>query len=554
MDSNPSILLLLTYEMKNFKYIIQVVILLLGIQSLYCQTWPKVYLQNTRTYPLSVIDCYDRGYLIGGWFITSDGLPINGLLIKTDCNGDILWYKRLGDYNEISGVFDVNQTNDGGFIISGATKKTDIGGDPFIMKLNACGEREWCRIYKIGQEKFEVAISIEQIPSGYVALVYNGYDIFSKENTYLYKLDQNGDMVWQQLYGQKDTLMIGTEGRDMIVTPDNHYLITGDCYYPDPDSVEPKYLRPVIIKVDSLGGAEWELPWSRVNGTSFHGEGYGSIIDNNQNIYSCGRHIESSTTPPGDRPTMLKTDSSGNEISYHDLVPDSWQAVFSDINWFKDSTIELNGAWVMTYGGESQIGVFKVDRIGNILDSTNIQKTDYCFSDAIIDKDNKLFLVQPKSEGGFYRTYAWKLNSDLEYDTLYTQPLVYDSLCPHPIASDTIPLNCIIVGIDEPFQNPETGKLRVYPNPARDKLHLVIPDQIKTRSDTPVFDLTTVYHQWHSALVEIYDLFGRRMYSKEVFQPEKEMEVDVSTWQKGMYMVRLVYNGRTVASEKVVIE
>lgn len=540
--------------MKNFKYIIQVVILILSIQSLYCQTWPIVYLQNTRTYPLSVIDCYDRGYLIGGLFITSDGLPINGLLIKTERNGDMLWYTRLGDFNDGTGVFGINQTSDGGIIISGATKKTNLAGDPFIMKLNECGEREWCRIYNIGQDRFDVAVSIEQIPSGYIALVFYGNDLFSKENTHLYKLDQNGDMVWQQLYGQKDTLMIGIEGRDMIVTPDNHYLITGDCYYPDPDSVELKYLRPVIIKVDSLGNADWELPWSRVNGTSFHGQGYRSIIDKNQIIYSCGRHIESSATPPGDRPTIMKTDSSGNEISYHDLVPDSWQAVFSDINWFKDSTIELNGGWVMTYGGESQIGVFKVDRNGNILDSANIQKTDYCFSDAIVDKDNKLFLIQPKSKGGFYRTYAWKLNSDLEYDTLYTQPLVYDSLCPHPIASDTIPLNCIIVGVDEPFQNPETGKIKVYPNPAWDKLHIVIPDQIKTQSNTPVFDLTTVYHQWHSALVEIYDLFGRRMYSKEVLQSEKEFEVDISVWQQGLYIVRLVYNGQTVASEKVVVE
>lgn len=307
--------------------------------------------------------------------------------------------------------------------------------------------------------------------------------------------------------------------------------------------------------MDSLGNADWELPWSQLGATSFYGQSYRSITDNNKNIYSCGRHIEPSVTPPGDRPTIMKTDSSGNEIlSYRDLVPDSWQAVFSDINWFKDSTIELNGGWVLTYGGESQIGVFKVDRNGNILDSANIQKTDYCFSDAIVDKDNKLFLVQPKSEGGFYRTYTWKLNSDLEYDTLYTQPLLYDSLCPHPIASDTIPLNCIIVGLDEPFQNPETGKLKVYPNPASDQINIMIPEQIKSSANTTVFDLTTVYHKWHSALVEIYDLFGRRMYSKEVLQSEKEFEVDISAWQQGLYIVRLVYNGQTVASEKVVIQ
>jgi hypothetical protein len=110
------------------------------------------------------------------------------------------------------------------------------------------------------------------------------------------------------------------------------------------------------------------------------------------------------------------------------------------------------------------------------------------------------------------------------------------------------------VGIDEPFKNPETGRLKVFPNPARDILNIVIPEQLKTENHSPVFNLTTVYHQWHSAILEIYDLFGRRMFSKEVLQSEKEVAVDVSLWPGGMYVVRLVYNGQTVGNGKVMVE
>jgi len=523
-------------------------------QPLFGQNWPKVYLSNNGTSPLTVIESYDRGYLIGGWFITNDGYPINGLLIKTTRNGDMLWFKRFGYYNNGTIVDDVNQTNDGGFIISGATKQTDFGGDPYIMKLNSCGENEWCRIYNIGKDRFDVALSIEQIPGGYIAYVFYGYELTSKNKLHLYRLDANGDLIWQQMYAQCDTSFLGAAGEHMMLTPDYHYLISGYCYYPDSGTTNPKYLKPLIIKVDSSGTADWEIPWHNVNGEIFHGESYRSIVDNQQNIYTCGRHIESSVNPPGDRPTMMKTDSSGNEISYHDLVPDSWQAVFFNTNWFQDSTIELDGGWIMTPGGEGQIGVFKVDKAGNFIDSVNIQETVYCFADAIVDQDNKLFLVQPKHQGGIWRTYAWKLNSDLEFDTLYTQPLVYDSLCPHAIASDTIPLDCVIVGLDEPFQNPETGRLRVYPNPAKEKIHIMIPDQIKTQTHSSVFNLTTVYHQWRSAVIEIYDLFGRRMFSKEITQSVKELETNVTAWPQGMYVVRLVYNGQTVGSEKIVVE
>jgi len=519
-----------------------------------CQIWPKLILPDKGTSPFSVIELYDKGYLIGGWYITNQGVPINGLLMKTDVNGVLLWNKRIGEYNNGTGVFDVNQTSDGGIIIAGATKQTDPWGDPFIMKLNSCGENEWCRIYKIVSDTLDYANSIYQVPGGYIVYIYRTGNLWANDHIHLFRLDQNGEMIWQQMYARSDTAFLGAAGEHMIITPDYHYLISGFCYYPDSTGGLIKYLKPLIIKVDSSGTAEWEIPWHNVSGEIFHGEAYNSIVDYQGNIYTCGRHIKSEDTIPGDRPTMMITDSSGNELSYHDMVPDSWQAVFFNINWFQDSTIELDGGWIMTPGGEGQIGVFKVDRNGNFIDSVNLQKTVYCFSDAIVDKDNKLFLVQPKHEGGQWRTYAWKLNSNLEFDTLYTQPLVYDSLCPHPIASDTIPLDCVIVGLDEPFQNPETGRLRVYPNPARDKIHIVIPDQIKTQTHSPVFNLTTVYHQWRTATVEIYDLFGRRMFSREVNQGEREFETDVSTWPRGMYVVRLVHNNQTVGSEKIVVE
>ncbi|MDD4554899.1 MAG: T9SS type A sorting domain-containing protein [Bacteroidales bacterium] len=422
------------------------------------------------------------------------------------------------------------------------------------MKLNACMEKEWCRIYTVGQNRFDKTVSVKQIPGGYIALVFYGNELSSNEKVYMYRLDNNGDLLWQQQYGNTDSMMAGAEGYDMTVTPDLKYLIGGYCYYPDSGTSGPRYLRPLIIQVDSMGNTAWELPWRYISGAHFYGMAYRSIIDNKNTIYSCGRHIDEEATPPGDRPTMLKTDSNGNELTYYDLVPDSWQAVFFNLNWFQDSTIEIDGGWGMNSMSEGQIAAFKVDKNGNVLDSINIMESVYCFSDAIIDMDNKVVLVQPLHDGNHWRTNLWKLNSDLEYDTLYTHPIVYDSLCPHPIPSDTIPLDCVVVGLNEPFENPETGRLKVYPNPASDVLHVEIPDKLKAETHSPVFNLTTVYHQWKSAVMEVYDLFGKQVFSKEINRGDKQLDLNVSAWPRGMYVVRLVYNGKTVASEKVVVE
>jgi len=539
-------------NIKNFILFIFYQLVFLNVS--FGQIWPKIINIGNPSLPYSVIQTYDNGYIIGGQLLNWDGTLSDGYFYKITINGEVLWYKRLIGSQEWVGVFDLNQTSDGGNIISGSTDEYDSWGDPIIIKMNPCNETEWCRVYSIGEERFDMATSIEQIPGGYIAYVFYGYDLWSSNKVHLYRLDENGDMVWQQLYGQSDSSMIGADGNDMKVTQDFHFLISGFCYFPDSGSAGTKYLRPMIIKVDSLGNAEWELPWSYVAGENFHGMAERSVQDDKKTLYTCGRHIESSATPPGDRPTMLKTDSSGNELAYFDLIPDTWQANFFNINWFQDSTLEIDGGWIYTPGGAGQIGVLKVDRNGNLLDSVNLMSTVYCFSDAIVDTDNKVFLVQPLYENNQWNTYAWKLNSDLEYDTLYTRPMVYDSLCPYPIVSDTIPLDCEVVGLNEPFTDPETGRLKAYPNPAGDILHLVIPEKLKAESSNPAFSVTTIFHQWRSATVEVYDLFGRRVYAKEIRPGDRELSIGVAAWPAGMYIVRLVYQGRTVGSEKVVVE
>jgi len=537
------------------KKVIIVILLFLSFGSyLYCQIWPKVFFINYPNFPNTVIQTNDRGFIIGGHLFNYDETLSEGFLYKTTINGEIIWNKTVGQNSGGTGIYCIEQTTDGGYVIAGSTHMYDSWGDPFIMKLNLCGESDWCRIYTTVIDTFDYATSIYPIPGGYIAHIYRTGYLYANDHIHLFRLDQNGDILWQQQYALSDPLFVGAAGEHMMVAPDYHYLINGYCYYPDSGTINPKYLRPLIIKIDSSGKADWELAWSKIGGASFHGMSFRSIIDQENIIYSCGRHIIPSGPDFGDKPTMLKTNSNGNELSYHDLVPNSWQAVFFNINWFQDSTIALDGGWIITPGGEGQVGVFKVDKDGNVLDSANIMQTVYCFADAIVDHDNKLFLVQGQHDGNQWRSYAWKLNSDLEYDTLYSHPYVYDSLCPHPIASDTIPLDCIIVGIDEPFKNPETGRLKVFPNPARDILHIVIPEQLKTENHSPVFNLTTVYHQWHSAILEIYDLFGRRMFSKEVLQAEKAVAVDVSLWPGGMYVVRLVYKGQTVGNGKVMVE
>jgi hypothetical protein len=132
---------------------------------------------------------------------------------------------------------------------------------------------------------------------------------------------------------------------------------------------------------------------------------------------------------------------------------------------------------------------------------------------------------------------------------------VYDSLCPDTIPSDTLDPDCdFVVGIDEPFKNPETTKLKVYPNPATDRVIIEIPKYIINEETNSGFRITTVFHQWSSALLEAYDFSGKCVFSKPINQQNEPLELDVVKWKPGIYMFRLSYNNRQAGSAKVVIK
>ncbi|MCK9423837.1 MAG: hypothetical protein M0Q38_14700 [Bacteroidales bacterium] len=132
------------------KIVIHSVLFLIAIfvQSLTAQDWHKIYFPDRSNVTNSVFESYDRGYILGGDF-EFGGVPTNGLIIKTDINGEILWNKTVSNANDFTSVYDINQTSVNGSIITGVTGEQTNFLNPFIMKLNPCAQNEWCRIFNL---------------------------------------------------------------------------------------------------------------------------------------------------------------------------------------------------------------------------------------------------------------------------------------------------------------------------------------------------------------------------------------------------------------------
>ena len=150
--------------------------------------------------------------------------------------------------------------------------------------------------------------------------------------------------------------------------------------------------------------------------------------------------------------------------------------------------------------------------------------------------------------------YFYKLNQNFDFDSIYTHPYIYDSLCPHLIVSDTIDPNCdLIVSIDDSKTYSQKSNFKVYPNPATNRISIEFPKVLVVSSGQGKYQSSKEYFQWESTTLEVYDLQGRKVLEKEIPKQQQQFELDVSGWQRGLYYFRLVYDKQTVDGQKVLI-
>ena len=95
--------------------------------------------------------------------------------------------------------------------------------------------------------------------------------------------------------------------------------------------------------------------------------------------------------------------------------------------------------------------------------------------------------------------------------------------------------------------------LNFYPNPATDRVYIKLPNFIHLRNTTSNRFPVTLVHQWETATLRVHDLFGRKLLEKQVVQGSAPVELDVSQWPEGMFVLQLVYQGEVVSQGKMLV-
>ena len=505
------------------------------------ERWERKY--GVGCYANWVIEDYDKGYIILG---TKSNYHF-GWVFKTDINGNVLWNKLIGNGSYNMFVNNVELTNDNGLIIGGTTTKYGNQQDAYILKLNACGELDWCT------DVYTPTIS-DDLGWKVKPTIDNGYILLGELNdpnptlrTNLFKFDSQGNLLWHQVY-LPDSAAFEDDGYD-VMADSSGYLISDVVYYPDSGQAG-GWERFYLIKTDTAGNKLWTNIYGKK--TYYHGFPGTSLRSNTGNYYSFGTHDINNTNYSN--PCMIKVLSNGLSSYNKDIVTNNYGGGICTANWLTENQLILGGGWAINSSYLTDV-MFKTDTLGNLIKSNILDTTSVLSITSTAKTFDKKFISVATDLTTNIHIVAYKINSDLQWDTTYHHHYTYDSLCPHPIQYEVIDPNCqLVVNVEEPLTNPQSHQMNIFPNPTTGNLTIILPKYLVVNDNSPPVKSETIYHQWKSTILEAFDLNGNQVFQKEITKDQPKLELDVSAWAKGIYFFKLTYNKNLVDGKKIIVE
>jgi len=333
------------------------------------QTWIRAFGGAGKDVGYSVQQTSDGGYIITGWTLGTFGGD-DVWLIKTDSYGNKVWDRTFGGAGQDEG-YSVQQTSDGGYIITGYTLGTFGGDDVWLIKTDSYGNKVWDRIFGgAGQDE---GYSVQQTSDGGYIITGRTLGTLGGDDVWLIKTDSYGNKVWDRIFGGAGQ----DEGYSVQQTSDGGYIITG--YTLGTLGGDDVWL----IKTDSYGNKIWD----RIFGGAGQDEGYSVQQTSDGGYIITGRTLG---TLGGDDVWLIKTDSYGNKV---------WDRIFGGAgqDWGYSVQQTSDGGYIITGyttsrgAGGSDIWLIKIDPYGN-------EAWDSIFGGA---GNNCGYSVKQTSDGGY---------------------------------------------------------------------------------------------------------------------------------------------------------
>ncbi len=182
-----------------------------------------LYEYAKRIQSLEAYDNFIRNYPAGEQYIDIFNLKSLDLGMKSASDlhvtgNNMLWARAFDNYQNTERAGDIAVTSNNDYIIAGSAKQTDSTSyDAWVLKLNSDGKMIWNKFYGKNFEDHVSKIVInskdEIVLAGYT---YLSADSSSKES-WIFKLDQDGKMLWNRSLGKFKVATVCIDGGDNII-------------------------------------------------------------------------------------------------------------------------------------------------------------------------------------------------------------------------------------------------------------------------------------------------------------------------------------------------
>ncbi|MBP9083323.1 MAG: T9SS type A sorting domain-containing protein [Bacteroidia bacterium] len=207
-------------------------------------------------YISNLICTSDGGILATGEYVDSLNLDGNIIIIKLDSLGNFLWKRVFGGIRYDAGLTSI-ETPDKGFLTLGWTRSFGFGNssnrDIILVKWDSLGNKLWHKTY--GGPNMDSGFGITATSDGNYLLAcgrYGNTDIQS----WLAKVDGNGNLIWNKFYGTRSEIWWAKERFDGSIV-----AVGADRTNQFDDGY--------IIKTDSLGAMVWDRHFNLNNNHSY---------------------------------------------------------------------------------------------------------------------------------------------------------------------------------------------------------------------------------------------------------------------------------------------